>query len=225
MQISLNLKSKEMLCNTHHFNDFFSFDVISLVEIHTFSNKEAICSEGVKLPYLYYLVKGKAKIYMTHKNGQRTLVHFAEAPCFIGEMGLLEIEPYAKEVKAMEMCTCLALPLSSCSNLLLEDAKFLRNIARILGGKARNRTDHFAKSYAYPFENRLASFILLSACDEIYNEKHTEVAEFLNVSYRHLLYTLHDLCSRGILEKRGRDYHIINRVYLEQLKEDISELV
>lgn len=225
MQISNNPANVEMLCNTHHFKDFFSFDIIPYLEIHTFSNKEIICNEGEPFPYLYYLVKGKAKIYLTHKNGQRTLVLFAQAPCFIGEMGLLEIEPYAKGVTAMEMCTCLALPLSSCSNMLLEDPKFLRNLARILGDKARNRTDNLAKSYAYPFENRFASFILISSCDNIYNEMHTEASEFLNVSYRHLLFTLHDLCSRQILEKHGRDYHILNRDYLERLTDEISETI
>lgn len=223
MQISTNPTSIELLCTHHNFKDLFSFDVMPFLEIHTFSNKEVICTEGEQFPYLYYLVKGKAKIYMTHKNGQRTLVLFAEAPCIIGEMGLLEIEPYAKGVIAMEMCTCLALPLSSCSRMLLEDAKFLKNLAIILGDKARNRSNDLARSYAYPFENRFAAFILLSACDDIYNEMHTEVAEYLNVSYRHLLFTLQDLCARSILDKRGRDYHIINRDYLEKLKEEITE--
>lgn len=223
MQISNNPASIEMLSTKYQFKDFFSFDVIPFLEIHTFASKEIICTEGEQFPYLYYLVKGKAKVHMTHKNGQRTLVLFAEAPCFIGEMGLLEIEPYAKGVTAMEMCTCLALPLSKCTSKLLEDARFLKNLARILGDKARVRTDNLAKSYAYPFENRLAAFILLSACDDIYNEMHTEASEFLNVSYRHLLFTLHDLCSRNILFKQGRNYQIINRRYLERLKEELSE--
>jgi len=48
--------------------------------------------------------------------------------------------------------------------------------------------------------NRLANFILLSADGEIYNRKHTEVAEYLGVSYRHLLHVFSVLCEADILQ-------------------------
>jgi len=223
MHISTQKNHIERLCELHHFNSIFSKELLPYVEIHTFQKKEPLSQEGEPFPYLYFMVKGKAKVYMTHKNGQRTLVLFAEAPCFLGEMSLLEVEPFAKGVTAMEDITCLALPLATCKSLLLDDTIFLRNLSRILAEKARNRSETLAKSYAYPFENRFAAFILISASDGVYNEMHTEVAEFLNVSYRHLLFTLQDFVVKGVLEKEGRNYIIRNYEFLEKLRDEIVD--
>lgn len=57
------------------FDKLFTTEVKKYVEVHTFLNKELLSKEGSPLPYLFYLVSGKAKIYMTHENGRRSLVH------------------------------------------------------------------------------------------------------------------------------------------------------
>ncbi|MCU4911818.1 transcriptional regulator YeiL, partial [Bacillus cereus] len=36
-----------------------------------------------------------------------------------------------------------------------------------------------------------------------YIEKHTEASEYLNVSYRHLLYVLNQFCQLNYLRKEG----------------------
>lgn len=38
----------------------------------------------------------------------------------------------------------------------------------------------------------------------MYREKHTEVSEFLGVTYRHLLYVLADFVKRGYLKKQNK---------------------
>ena len=63
-------------------------------------------------------------------------------------------------------------------------------------------TENYAKNYSYPFENRLAAFILLTEQNNCYIEKHTEAAEYLNVSYRHLLYVLNQFCQQNYLKRR-----------------------
>ena len=59
-----------------------------------------------------------------------------------------------------------------------------------LSTKTTNMTAKYTQNQAYPLENRLASFILLSSDHDFYKEKHTEVCEYLGVSYRHLLFVL-----------------------------------
>ena len=44
--------------------------------------------------------------------------------------------------------------------------------------KALRNTSNYATNQNYPLVNRLANFILLSADGDIYNRKHTEVAEY-----------------------------------------------
>lgn len=221
MQISRETSIIDYWFEKSDFDTLFSTPLRKFAEIHSFLPKESLSKEGDPFPFLYYLVSGKAKIFMSHPNGRRSLVHFAAAPCFIGEMGLLEVEPYSKGIEAMVPCVCIALPLNNYKKQLLTDTKFLKNLSISLAVKAVYRSENLAKTYAYPFENRLASFILTTEQNGCYLEKHTEAAEYLNVSYRHLLYTLQAFINEGLLEKDGRSYLIKNR---EGLLSKVNEM-
>jgi hypothetical protein len=58
---------------------------------------------------------------------------------------------------------------------------------------------------------------MLSADGNFYKEKHTEVCEYLGVSYRHLLHVLAQLCKTDIIEKQSPGYIIRDRERLEKL--------
>jgi len=82
-------------------------------------------------------------------------------------------------------------------------------------------TSKYTQNQAYPLENRLAAFIQLSADQGVYKEKHTEICEYLGVSYRHLLYVLAQFCEERILEKHKTGYQIIDKNRLAQLAQEI----
>ncbi|HHT7237595.1 MULTISPECIES: transcriptional regulator YeiL [Bacillus] len=222
MKISKNEKEIYQHMQIHQFHTLFSFNVLPYVELHSFQKKEMICNEGIDLPYLYYLISGKAKIYMSHKNGKVSLINFIQAPSFIGELGLIGVESVTKAVEVIEDCICLALPLKNCQHLLLQDATFLQKLCKFIGEKTITRTENYAKNYSYPFENRLAAFILLTEQNNCYTEKHTEASEYLNVSYRHLLYVLNQFCQQNYLKKEGRTYYIQSRIQLEKLADELK---
>ncbi|ACO30678.1 transcriptional regulator YeiL [Bacillus cereus] len=222
MKISKNSEEISHYIQTYNFHTFFSFDILPYAELHSFQKKERICREGVNVPYLYYLISGKAKIYMSHKNGRVSLINFIQAPSFIGELGLIGVESVTKTVEVIEECMCLVLPLKDCRHLLLQDATFLQKLCKFIGEKTITRTESYAKNNSYPFENRLAAFILLTEQNNSYTEKHTEASEYLNVSYRHLLYVLNQFCQQNYLKKDGRTYYIQNRNQLEKLADELK---
>ncbi|MED0874986.1 transcriptional regulator YeiL [Bacillus mobilis] len=222
MKVSKNSEEISHYVQTYNFHTLFSFDVLPYAELHSFQKKERICNEGVDVPYLYYLISGKAKIYMSHKNGRVSLINFIQAPSFIGELGLIGVESVPKTVEVIEDCMCLALPLKDCQHLLLQDATFLQKLCKFIGEKTIIRTESYAKNNSYPFENRLAAFILLTEQNNSYIEKHTEASEYLNVSYRHLLYVLNQFCQQKYLKKDGRTYYIQDRIQLEKLADELK---
>ncbi|MFU1887993.1 transcriptional regulator YeiL [Bacillus wiedmannii] len=222
MKVSKNSEEISHYMQTYNFHTLFSFDVLPYAELHSFQKRERICNEGVDVPYLYYLISGKAKIYMSHKNGKVSLINFIQAPSFIGELGLIGVEFVTKTVEVIEDCMCLALPLKDCQHLLLQDATFLQKLCKFIGEKTISRTESYAKNNSYPFENRLAAFILLTEQNNSYTEKHTEASEYLNVSYRHLLYVLNQFCQQNYLKKDGRTYYIQDRIQLEKLADELK---
>lgn len=195
----------------------FSFPINKHIQVHQFERGEFIIQEGSFPKYLYYLVEGKAKIYFTHKNGKVSLINFIQPGTFIGEMELLHATYYSKGIQTATKAICFAIPFHTCKEELLNDATFLKYLCTFLSNKATDMSAKYTQSLAYPLENRLAEFILLSADDYFYKEKHKEVCEYLGVSYRHLLHVFSQFLKAGYIEKKGRGYVIRNEAQLKQL--------
>ncbi len=180
--------------------------VKSHLEIHTFDNRDKIISAGGPISYLYLLVKGKAKISMLHEDGSSSIVHFVHPKELIGELTLVGVEDHPKDVISIGQTTCLAVPMTSAKFHLLSENKFLLEMTRYIGSKLLDRTWFNAKQQHYELKHRLADYILKCECDGLFSEKHTETAQYLAVSYRHLLHTIQWFKSEGILHKTSGGY-------------------
>ena len=112
---------------------------------------------------------------------------------FYGEIELLNEARYTKGIQTVTETICFSIT-QSCKEKLLTDVLFLRKLCVFLGEKAFKMTSKYTQNQAFPLENRLAAFIQFSSDQGVYKEKHTEICEYLGVSYRHLLYVLAQFC-------------------------------
>lgn len=186
----------------------FSFPIEEFIEVHEYKRDEWIIREGMRPDYLFYVIEGKAKIYVTYQNGKVSLINFINAHDFIGEMELLNEVYYTKGIQASTKTVCFAIPIHQSRTQMLEDTTFLRELTKFLSMKATQMAEKYSQSLAFPLENRLADFILQTADEDVYKEKHVTVCDFLGVSYRHLLHVLAQFCDKGYLKKEGRHYRI-----------------
>ncbi|WP_099469358.1 cyclic nucleotide-binding domain-containing protein [Konateibacter massiliensis] len=192
--------------------------VLENMEAQIYDSNEKIADFSSYGEYLSFILKGKAKIYGTCKEGESVLQHFLQRGDFIGEMVLLEAEEEKKEVISIDECICISLPMREAKDILLKDSIFLLQLNKYLAEKMLNGMERFIQNPNYELRNRLAGYMLLSACDGIYQEVHAETAGFLGTSYRHLLFTLKKLYEEGYIQKIGRGYRI-NTKKLETLVE------
>lgn len=192
-------------------------DVREYTQLVEFSPDELLMEEGENPHTLYYLLSGRVKVSLTQENGRRTLINFLSAPCFIGEMEFLDAERPANEVRAITACAGSAIDLDGCREELLRDAGLLRELCRYLSRKASGNSDHFSRNQSWPLRRRLAAFILQTQSGGYYREPYTEAAEYLGVTYRHLLYVLAQLVREGILEKTPSGYRIVDREALRAM--------
>lgn len=217
----MNLKSDGLQTEEYynHFplNDFFDFDVRPFTAVRTFNSGEMLLEEGSIPSCLYYLIDGRAKLYLTQENGRISLINFINAPCFIGEIELIGAQTFSNGVSAITPCTCYAIRICDCRDMLLNDRKFLRHLCLYLSRKALGNTSNYSKNQSFALENRLADFILMTARNGLYRERHTEVSEYLGVTYRHLLYVLAVFVKKGILQKTKQGYLILDMEALRSL--------
>lgn len=209
----------ESLEKINFFKNIFGFDISPYVTITEFQPEEFIIREGERPRYLYYLTEGRAKLFLSHENGKISLINFLEGPCFIGEMELLDKKRLPQGVKAISLCRCYQIEIAGCSEKLLQDAKFLRFLCTFLSEKATNNTNNYMRNQSYPLKPRFSEFILKMTVNGYYREPHTEVADFLGVTYRHLLYVLAGFVQEGILQKTNRGYFLADE---EKLREYAS---
>jgi CRP/FNR family transcriptional regulator, putaive post-exponential-phase nitrogen-starvation regulator len=204
------------------FESYFSFNATQYALLFHFDSTDYIAREGFPMEYLFYMVKGQAKLLVTHSNGKVSLIDFFKAPCFIGESELVGSQTEAFGVQALTPCYCLALPVAECKDLLLNDTTFLRKLCTFLGTKALLNLFKYTKNQAFPLENRLAAFILATSHYSLYTEKHTEAAEYLGVTRRHLLYVLARLVKDEVLQKNPSGYQILDRQRLQALARELE---
>jgi len=216
MEIYIKEKRQQYL-EEYSISHLFSFSIEEFIEVHEYRRDEWIIREGMRPDYLFYVIEGKAKIYVTHQNGKVSLLNFINAQDYIGEMELLNEVYYTKGIQTTTKTICFALPFHHYRLQMLEDATFLRELTKFLSIKATQMAAKYSQSLAFPLENRLADFILQTADDDVYKEKHVMVCDFLGVSYRHLLHVFAQFCDKGYLKKEGHQYRILQNHPLNKL--------
>lgn len=222
MRIIQNPTLKQKWLAESALSNQFSFSVTAACQLVFFAAKEPLIVEHQTADYLFYLVQGRTKLSHSLANGKTVITDFFTPPCFIGEMELIDPTSPAFAVTAVEDCWCLALKTAPIKDQLINDPVFLRQICLYLTHKEVANIRVAARNQAFTAAQRLANFILLTAHQNIYSEQHTQVAPYLGITYRHLLYVLAEFVQQGYLSKTPGGYRIDNRPALVHLARDLQ---
>lgn len=210
--------------NKYNIDDIFSTSMREHMELFYFKRNEYICKEDENIDYLFFFVEGKAKIYISLKNGKSLLINFYYPFMVLGDLELINLTKATTNMEVIEDAYCIGLPLKKVRDELLNDAKFLRFICSSLGNKMDTSSRNGTINLLYPLENRLASYMMATRENGNriqFDETLTEIAELLGTSYRHLLRTINNLINKGILKKSKYGYEIIDEEMLNNLAVDL----
>lgn len=173
-----------------------------------FNNGEFITKELAELHYLYFIMEGRAKVVTTQSNGKKLILQFLSANDIIGDLTVIKAEEEIKDVIAMGDTTCLAIPVQTIETHLMTNNNFLRFLSQYIGKKLLLRMEHFKEQQTLEAKIRVAKLLLEIAVNAEYHEKHTEIAEYLGVSYRHYMHIFKQLKDEGCIYKKGNRYYI-----------------
>lgn len=199
------------------FQERFSFPIEQHVQLLSYEPDEFIFTRGDTLRRLYYMVSGRAKLYLAYRSGKVAIVDFLDSPCYIGELEFFGASHSMAAVQAQSSCLFLTVPMDPCREWLLEDPAFLRHMCEFLSEKVSRRDHAYTRNISFPLKNRLAALILSSSPGGKYREKHTEIAEYLGVSYRQLMNVFAFFVREKVLSREVYGYGIADEAYLKQL--------
>ncbi len=186
----------------------------------TFIKDSNIYKINSSVTHCYFLLSGTVKIYIDHKNGRRSILDLVGSNAWLGELSLFCNESDIKENKVLQDVECLEFDMGELRKLCKADAKVSFYFASYIADKLLARSYRMSESLNYSLDIILASFVLQHQQNGIYNISHTDVSEYMNVSYRHVLYVIKKFCELGILTKeKGKGYIISDIEKLKQLQD------
>ena len=176
--------------------------------IRNYKKGEFLCEQGFPLECLLLVTAGRIKVYSTASNGKTLLYCFDDPGKAVGEVELMTNGYASSSVCAVTEVQCIIIPHERYRDYLMSNVKFLNRICLTMAEIITETSTNGASNILYPFETRLCAYICTTHVNGLFNQKLTELSEYLGTSYRHLLRTLDSLCVKGVIEKTHRGYVI-----------------
>lgn len=243
MEVAKEKQTKEELkayyIEKYQLKSYFEIDPSPYMQLYHFKKGHYIIREDEEVPYLLFFVEGRAKVYSNLSNGKALLIGFYSSLRLMGDVELYAGPKATCTVQVISDAYCVGIPMKQARLVFSEDTSFLRYVCQALGEKLERSSKNSSINLLYPLENRLASYIFaMVGGDDIskkdayksrdekmpsmyFKENLTELAELLGTSYRHLLRTLNDFLTKGILEKQKNCYRVLDLKQLEGLASDL----
>ena len=224
MEVSSNQDLFYGFAKRFKLNEIVNNETIDRMKLYKFHKGEHICSNGDKLDHLYFLVRGKLKIYTTLENGRSILLRFYKPLSIVGDIELLSSYKVKFNVESVGESYLLALSFDDIKKHAYNDPIFLRFIIKHLSHKLYTNSNSNTINILYPVENRLASYLLSISSDEnnsfhieeIKTSNLAEIAELLGTSYRHINRVINKFASENIIIRDKGSFVIKN---IDKLKE------
>lgn len=223
-----NPKLRQKYIDKYDMTQHFTGEVTSLFNLYFWKKGEHICYEDEPMDYLFFFVEGKAKIYITLKNGKSLLLCFYEDFKLIGDLEVMNNKNATANVQIVEDSYCIGIHKDVVKKELLHDVKFLRFICESLSLELERSSKNSSINLLYPLENRLASYLFATiehSTEEvpIFNENLTALSELLGASYRQLHRSINALCDKNILRRGKTGFEILDIKRLEKMTADLYQ--
>lgn len=224
MQILNAPKRLKRYINENHLDEILPKATLDACELCMYNRDEPVLIANTQMPYFYFFVSGKLKIFQIHENGKAFLIQFYSEFDTLGEIELLNGIEATCSVNAVNSSELIRIPMETLKNQVMDYAPFLRQISRSLAKKLLVADRHHSSNLLYPVKNRLASYLRAHVNEQnevVLKESLQDVSEYIGTTYRQLHRAFQQLEKAGIITKEHKTIKICNLVKLEQIAGNI----
>ena len=107
--------------NKYNINDIFTSDMREYMELFHFKRNEFLCKEDEPIDYLFFFVEGKAKVYISLKNGKSLLICFYYPLMVLGDLELINFTKATTNMEVIEDAYCIGLSFKKVREKLLNN--------------------------------------------------------------------------------------------------------
>jgi len=140
-----------------------------------YKKKQRIYSEENHPIRLYYVQKGKVKIYRTNDEGKELIMKIANPGNFFGYIAMLENTVYKENAEALEDCEIAAIPKNEFDELLNSNTNVSRKFIKLLANEVAERESQLLHIAYNSLRRKVADALL------ILKEKYKDEAEAFSI--------------------------------------------
>ncbi|QHT59835.1 cyclic nucleotide-binding domain-containing protein [Paenibacillus lycopersici] len=182
-----------------------------------FEPEEALCMQGEAPEWMFFLMRGKVKVYTTSAEGNTLLLNFMSPLGVIGEIECLSGLDNLNTVTAVTPVEAVGFH-KRWLRLYREEAPFLQFMLQLIAHKFYSKSVSLSFNLLYPVEVRLASYLLsmTNASDAAVSTANVkDMANLIGTSYRHLNRVILNFCRSGWIERSRGSLVVRDRKGLE----------
>lgn len=187
-----------------------------LLSFVTYGKAEEVQPLGDPFVRLLILLKGNAKVFGAKPSGLPFLIAQYYKKGVIGEIEFLAKRKTAYGIYAASSLEAIEIPLKTCLPVLLASDEFLSLCGKSVAVRLERAVRGITVNLSSDAKSRVCSYLASENVNGLFNERLTEVAEALGISYRHLLKVFQELCQSGVLRKSESGYAIVSRRKLDR---------
>lgn len=171
-------------------------------ETRLYRKKDMIFHEGEHPRWLFYVEKGKVKIYKTAEDGRELIVKIADPGDFLGYLALFQEASYTENAAALEDASIKMIPKMDFLALVFGNRDVASCFIKMLAGHVREQEQHLLQ-LAYNSVRKRVAIALTELAGE-HNEGirmfREDLASIVGTAKETLVRTLADFKSEGLIE-------------------------
>ncbi len=230
--IDARLKKSDMIKKTYersanglnqfleHASGLTELSNLSKLSISTsYNKKEMIFHEGDVPNFLYFLDKGKVKLFKTHEDGKEYITNIFSEGDFFGYVALFENNLYSESCLVMEKSNICKIPKNDFLNLLYKNREVANQFIKMLSNQIEGQEGQLIR-LAYDSVRKRTATALLSFKNESNSVviSRDDLSKMVGTSVESVIRCLSDFKSDDFIEVNGREITILNRSGLQNIQ-------
>ncbi|GJM32872.1 MAG: transcriptional regulator [Saprospiraceae bacterium] len=192
-------------------------------QTQVFPKKTTLFEEGGNLRYLYFINRGKVKIYKTSDFGKEYIINIRKEGDFVGYTALLKEEPYNFAAVAMEETEVSLIPKEDFQKLIFANKDVASRLIKMLADNVTEKEEQLLHLAYHSVRKRVASAILLLH-DRFQNEGRAEIhilrddlARIVGTAKESVIRMLTEFKEDGYIEIQEGGIVVLDRNKLENM--------
>jgi CRP/FNR family transcriptional regulator, cyclic AMP receptor protein len=194
-------------------------------EVYDFSKKQMIYTEGQKPKAVYYIIKGKIKVFKSSNQGKELITGVLNENDFFGYTYVLENMNYGESAQVLEDAQLMLIPKEDFLSLTTNDSQVAKQFIKIITKNILDKEESLL-NLAYSSLRRKVAYGLIQTLEKYKKEQNkNEIAELsrenlaqiIGVATESLIRTLADFKSEKLIALEQGKIIILNEKKLRDL--------